>query len=120
MAEHTKRGDMSWTTLSNKVVKIKKERSCYGCQVKYEHGTYMNKSVAVDDGDISSTYWCLPCEEFMRDKWGEADDGIGEGDCWEYRDYMVYRKQKVEQGYPEGTWPQWMSQMKEKYEKQSI
>lgn len=105
---------MSWTTLSNKRVKVKKEHMCHGCTVKYPVGTTMNKNVSVDGGDFSSTYWCQICEEYMSDKWNDCDDGVGEGDCWEYDDYEQYREQKVKEGHPEGIWPEYLMKWKGK------
>ena len=84
---------MSWTTLSNKKIKgIRKPRVCHGCSTKYLIGTTMHKNVSVDGGDLISTYWCEICEEFLSDKWKDIDEGIGEGDCWEWGEYKEYRE----------------------------
>lgn len=86
---------MSWTILSNKKVKVRKPRVCHGCNTEYDIGTKMNRNVSVDSGDISTSYWCGICEEFLADKWKNIDDeGIGQGDCWEYSEYEAFREQK--------------------------
>ncbi len=103
---------MSWTSLSNKKVKIKKERVCHGCNIKYPVGTEMVKSAGVNDGDFCSIYWCLICEEFLADKWSDLEEGIGKGDVWEYDEYQKFRKEKVDNGAPNGTWPEYLIKWK--------
>lgn len=87
---------MSWVTLSNKVVKTRKDHVCIGCGNKYPVGTMMNKNVSVDDGNLSSTHMCLICEEFMSDKWRYCDGEISQGDVWEYREYEEFRNKKLQ------------------------
>ena len=68
-------------TLSQKTVKTKKPHHCWGCAKEFPTGTELLKSVSVDQGEFSSSYWCKACEEIMDDleDW-QKEDGFTYGE----------------------------------------
>jgi len=84
---------MGYEQLSSRKVLTRKEHRCPGCSIKYPLGTEMQKTVGKMDGDFQSTYWCMPCNLFLADKWQECDGEIEDGDCWEYPEYREFREQ---------------------------
>lgn len=67
--------------LKNKEVKIKKERVCWGCSVKYPIGRLMTYVVSVEGHDFGYTYWCEICNAFMSQHSGDFfEDGVREGE----------------------------------------
>lgn len=55
--------------------------ACPRCGEEYEKGSTMKYVVSVDQGDISSSYWCEVCEEVLSTwKSWEMQDGIGLGE----------------------------------------
>ncbi len=68
---------MSQTTLSNKVVKIRKDRQCSMCLRLFFIGSKMNYWTGIFDGDFSASYSCLTCVEIMNAH--QEEDGYCEG-----------------------------------------
>ena len=56
--------------IKTKKVKTRKEHKCWGCGRKFEKGTEMQTVVWVEDGRISTHYWCDTCVKY----WGEYMD----------------------------------------------
>ncbi len=74
--------------LSNRAVKIRKPRRCYGCDVLHEAGSTMHYAVGVYDGDFWHDYFCPPCNELRyRPYYGRIvgcpDDGLAPGEFGE-------------------------------------
>lgn len=85
---------MSYTSLTNKVVEIRKPHKCIMCNTKYEPPTRMRYNAGVYDGVMQSTYLCEICDAFMTpEKWQDCDHEISERDAWEYEDYKSFREQ---------------------------
>lgn len=80
--------------LSLKKLKIRKPHNCWGCAEEFQPSTEMTKSVAVDQGEFSSSYWCEDCETIMNnlEHW-EKEDGIKYGE-FNDSDYDDYRGKK--------------------------
>ena len=53
--------------LSDKEVKIRKPRRCFGCNRKFEIGAKMQRQVSVDGGHIGAVYDCPTCNTLMKD-----------------------------------------------------
>lgn len=84
---------MSWTTLQEKEVKIKKPHCCEFCNTKYEPPTKMTYRYAIDGGDKCSYYMCDVCEAFMTpERLRDCDYEFSSGDAWEYSDYKQFRE----------------------------
>ena len=74
--------------ISSKKVKTRKDHNCWGCTRKFPAGTEMQATACVDEGTVTTAYWCKECEEFMdtlpRD---ETEDGFRFGDLLNYEEY---------------------------------
>ena len=68
--------------LKDKIVKIRKEQTCWGCAEKFEKGTKLRFVTAVDAGDFQNSYWCRVCDATFSDDPNE--DGICLGECKEW------------------------------------
>lgn len=66
--------------ISSKIVKIRVPHRCWGCAIKFEKGDKMEVVTYVDDGRISSYYWCEICSEFWKKHLQDYCDGIYQGD----------------------------------------
>jgi len=64
------------TNLLRKKVKIKKDRYCGCCLVKFPKGTTLNFQKNIIDGDFSTWYNCDTCESLL--KYIEPVDGLYE------------------------------------------
>lgn len=53
------------TTLTNKIVKIKKERKCFSCYRTFSIGEEMNFWTGIYEGSFNSCYSCLTCIKIM-------------------------------------------------------
>lgn len=84
---------MSWQTIQHKEVKIRKPHRCVGCSEKKEKGDKMIYTFSVDGGDISSCYWCLPCNAYFNKYAKDFDYEITEG---EFSGEQHYEKFKEE------------------------
>lgn len=73
------------TQLTLKTVKIRKPHNCWGCMKEFPIDTEMTYSVAVDQGEFSTAYWCEECEEIMSnlEEW-QKEDGFLYGDFLNY------------------------------------
>lgn len=69
--------------LKDKIVKIRKHHSCWGCGREFPAGSTLRKVVTVDAGDFAHTYWCAVCNEMweQRPMWLQ-EEGIGEGELF--------------------------------------
>ena len=65
------------TCLSNKDVKIRKDRKCFSCYRKFPKGTTMNYWVSIYEGDFCAVYCCLTCKEICN--LVKEEDGYPEG-----------------------------------------
>lgn len=75
-----------------KKVKIKKDRSCYGCNDKYQKGNSMHLHTGVSEDGFWHAYFCEVCNEFLSEiKWDDYEDGIGDGDLLEDTRYKPFR-----------------------------
>ncbi len=76
------------TQLSLKTVKIRKPHKCWGCIKEFSIGTEMIYNVSVDQGEFSSTYWCVECNEFLStlESW-QTEDGFFFGDLLNFEEY---------------------------------
>jgi hypothetical protein len=72
---------------------IRKSHHCAGCGVKYPIGTKMVNTVGKFDGQLQNSYWCYPCNNFLREHWQDLEEGIAMGDVFEFPDYKEYREQ---------------------------
>lgn len=70
--------------LTNKTVKTRKKHYCHGCGTQYETGTPMRYISTVDDGVMSTAYWCEKCEEILSklEPW-QLEDGFAFGELAE-------------------------------------
>lgn len=71
--------------LSEKIVKIRKEHECFGCEIIIPKGSIAKASVNIDN-TIYTLYFCHECNDFMKnhDSKDYSDDGeIGRGDIKE-------------------------------------
>lgn len=71
-------------TLRHKEVKTRKEHSCWGCRELIPKGTLVTNIVNTDGGDIMTTYWCAPCQEWV-DESDDDGDGFLEGEVGDER-----------------------------------
>lgn len=86
---------MSWITLKNKTVSIRKPRICEHCGTKHMPPDKMINIFAVDGGDTCNYYSCAPCDAFMADKWNDCDGEFTPFEIWEYDDYKAFREQFI-------------------------
>lgn len=70
--------------LKDKIVKIRKEQTCWGCAGKFEKGKGLRYVVAVDGGNFNSSYWCRICDVTWLEHQEPYDDGIGFGEVKEF------------------------------------
>lgn len=65
--------------LSDKKVKIRKDRQCMTCLRLFKKESHMHCQSSVYDGNIGSWYRCLTCQELFQYFEWDRDEGIGEG-----------------------------------------
>ena len=70
--------------LKDKVVKTRKEQTCWGCAETFDKGTSLRFNKVVDGGHISSTYWCRICDVTWFDQHYDHDELIGFGELTEF------------------------------------
>lgn len=70
--------------LKDKIVKIRKEQTCWGCAEKFEKGTHLRYLVSVDGGNFSHSYWCRICDVTYQQHADDHLDGIEKGSCTEW------------------------------------
>lgn len=87
---------MSCTILKDKLVKIKKQRRCFGCCRQFEIGSFMQYQAQVFDGDFNQTYHCQTCEKYLTYFSNLFNDGDGYCCGW-MLDEMNGSKQTVEE-----------------------
>lgn len=87
---------MCGTVLSQKFVKIRKPRRCWGCTKLFEVGSKLERVVGVDGGEITTGYWCDECINFQRKHSKEMDD------CFSYGDILIYKKELSPQESEDG------------------
>lgn len=80
------------TNLKYKVVRLRKPRKCWGCMKQHEKGQLMRNSVAVDSGEIYSSYWCRPCDEYVNKFRENFDDGVSYGEFAGEDHYQEFAK----------------------------
>lgn len=74
--------------LFDKIVKTRKEHSCWGCGEKFEKGVGLRHVKNVDADTINASYWCRVCDATVEQHRDDYDDGYGfaivkELDGWE-------------------------------------
>lgn len=79
-----------YQSLKYKIVKIRKPRTCWGCQAQHDIGHLMHYSVSVYDKELSTSYWCEVCDAFIN-KGGDYSDGIGK---YEFKYETEYKEFK--------------------------
>ena len=85
---------MSWTTLTDKFRKIRKERRCFGCLRMFPVGSVMKYVSGIFDGDVCGTYHCPTCNKHLNYFRNTFENEIDEG--W-MRDEMNGSKETVEE-----------------------
>ena len=71
------------TTLSNRTVKIRKQRKCFSCYRTFEIGMQMNYWAGIVDGDFCTCYSCLACVQVMNMREDPDEEGFPEGYVFE-------------------------------------
>lgn len=66
------------SVISSKIVKTRKEHTCFGCGRKMSKGSKMNVVTSKVD-DISTDYWCETCQAYWN-KYMRYSDEIGFGE----------------------------------------
>jgi len=61
--------------LSTAMVKIRKERQCFGCEQRFPAGTMLERTAEAEDGTINNFYLCPTCRDYLREHGGDIDDG---------------------------------------------
>ena len=51
--------------VSTAKVKIRKPRKCWGCTRTFPIGAVMERNTYADGRQISSSYWCSDCQEYI-------------------------------------------------------
>jgi hypothetical protein len=76
--------------LLNKIVKTRKEHSCWGCKRKFPKGTMMNLIKNAGEGIVFNSYWCEICDKYLQDNPDilMEGDGICEGDLLNEEDLV--------------------------------
>lgn len=59
-------GEQGDTVLSDKVVKVRKERTCSHCDSLVKIGEYARSMSAKFDGELMSYTWCSECCDLMH------------------------------------------------------
>lgn len=67
--------------------KTRKPHRCFGCREIIPAGSPAMYCSGVWEGDFSSAYYCMPCEEFIKDPANQEiwSEGIYAGDIGDYR-----------------------------------
>lgn len=65
--------------ISSKDVKIRKPRSCWGCNNVYPAGTSMRAVACADDGTVETIYWCEVCCKYIS-RYCRYDDEFARGE----------------------------------------
>jgi hypothetical protein len=65
--------------ISSNRVWTRKEHSCWACGLKLPKGSDMHSTVWVDGGDITRSYWCLPCNAFLNENNQDFEEGVSFG-----------------------------------------
>jgi hypothetical protein len=92
---------MSYFQLKDIVVKIKKNRQCWGCGKIIVPGFEMRYTVGVNEGEFQYAYWCEICSEYMNKHNEIMKDGvffsdfIGEEDYDTFKDDLLFSTRKV-------------------------
>lgn len=83
---------MSYTTLIQKTVKIRKPHICIGCGKKYSARQDMELHEGLNDGEFHRSYMCPICVDFMtKERWNSLDEGLGYGEIWNFEEYKAHR-----------------------------
>jgi hypothetical protein len=53
--------------LSTAMVKIRKERQCFGCEQRFPAGTTLERTAEAEDGTINNFYLCPTCRDYLRE-----------------------------------------------------
>lgn len=75
-----------------KIVRIVKDHSCWGCGKVFTKGFFMLKQSGVHEGEGFWNGWfCDRCASFLKTKssfdWNDYQDGLHQGDLTEHDDY---------------------------------
>ena len=62
-------------------VNTRKPHKCWGCWKEYPASTEMTHAAYADNGTVYDCYWCLTCEEYMR-QYFESGDECGRGEIY--------------------------------------
>ncbi len=79
--------------IAKREVKIRKDRSCFGCYDKHPKGSSMVVQVNTGDGQIYSIYLCKPCDLFWEKISQNEDEDLYQGDLTQYDDYESFKQQ---------------------------
>ncbi|PGT89819.1 hypothetical protein [Bacillus thuringiensis] len=67
------------TIMTDKPVKIRKERRCHGCARRFEKGSTLQVIKSVDEGKFYSDYWCKTCQNYWSKYMNDGEEiGCGE------------------------------------------
>ncbi len=80
--------------IKQKIVTTRKTHNCSACGSLLPIGIKVDTSINVDDGRISTCYWCAFCVGFMATMDpGDLEFGF-DGDIWEYDGYKEFVEAK--------------------------
>jgi hypothetical protein len=85
---------MSYISLKHKLVKIRKDRRCFGCSDLSLAGSKMVYNVGLSDGDFNSYYMCPCCDAYVSTM--NAGDIFYEGDFRGEPHYLRFKKKFYE------------------------
>jgi hypothetical protein len=81
------------TTLGEKLVKLRKDRRCWGCNDPYYEGMYLLALTQASEGTVFTTYWCETCTAYWR-KYMQDSDGIMQGDLAGEQHYQEFKQNR--------------------------
>ncbi len=78
-----------------KIVKISKDRYCWGCSKKMDKGTMCLKQSGVHEGEgFWNGWYCEKCASFIKTKssfdWFDYQEGLCQGDLKNHDDYTTH------------------------------
>jgi len=78
--------------IRTKYTKIRTAHSCWGCNRKFDKGTYMYMNVCTDGLLIKSIYWCETCKAYLV-LYISSDEEISRGTL-KYEDFEGWNKMR--------------------------
>lgn len=78
--------------LTHKEVITRKSHFCFGCSRKFNPGSQMTVTTAIEDGRFDKLYWCPTCNEWFN-RYHKYDDLISEGELVTDDDWIALKKE---------------------------